>query len=155
MSRVQGLLADYSVVLNTAPLWKLCQDITHNFESVYTLVNTRQTKLSGHYVPASTHLNGRDESSDQWFRWSWCRGEETIEYTAIAKNPMPIEVFSRGTKPVSTDCTCWQGMGISDGKPKQLHRIGRFGTWTRGVMNHHAFETTVALLSTEGMGRNV
>ena len=155
MSGVQGLLSDYSVVINTAPLWKLCQDIKHNFQSVYTLVNTKQTNLEGHYVPASTYLNGRDESNDQWFRWSWCRGEETIEYSSTAKNPMPIEMFSRGTKPISTDCTCWQSLGRVGDKPRQLHRIGRFGRWARGVMNHHAFETTVALLSTEGMGRNV
>jgi hypothetical protein len=50
---------------------------------------------------------------------------------------------SEGKKLISNTCDCHP----------RIHRVGRWGQWQRGVLNHHPFEQTQALLASVGLGK--
>lgn len=69
-----------------------------------------------------------------WYRTSNLFGHGSTEYGAHVRTPM--ETF-RVTKPIRTNCDCY---GDS------ILRAGRYGTWTKGVLTHHAFTDAIKAL---------
>jgi hypothetical protein len=147
------LLYNFPLVINTAPANAFCmRQQQHNF----ALVETQILKIDfgdeadlGH---AFTMINGGPAAlpGENWFRYSSARGEQVYEY---ADNEQRDGV-SYGFKPINNDCDCWQSIDMGSGvPPRQVRRVGRYGQWKQGVMNHHAFQDTVSILANAGFGK--
>lgn len=69
-----------------------------------------------------------------WYRFSQINRYQAWEHSRDPGPAVGVEWFktSHGQKPISTNCDCW----VKDG----LLRVGRFGTWKKGVLTHHAYE---------------
>lgn len=77
-------------------------------------------------------LNGSPDTG--WYRTSNVFGYRTAEWPG-GKKP-PLSGVSEVVKPISTDCRCHP----------DVIRVGRYGTWTKGVLSHHAYEKAASLL---------
>lgn len=82
-------------------------------------------------MPGTVILNGTRDTG--WYRTANVFGYRTAEWPGGGKPP--ISNIARVTKPLSTDCDCFP----------RLVRVGRYGTWTKGVLSHEAYETAVHL----------
>lgn len=129
----------YPLTISTLPAEVLCHNGKHTFEGVCTWLMKFERELLGR-GRGLMQYNGNPVVG-RWFRYSGIRSWHVYEY-ARHKPPGPER---RGWKPISTDCDCL---------PK-VHRVGRFAKATRGVMNHHAYEDTVAIMAAVGLGRSV
>lgn len=88
-----------------------------------------------YYAPRDTvECNGAD--APRWYRAATVFGHSTIEWPAGARPP--VSGVKAVSKPLSTDCDCHVG-------PRWL-RVGRFGTWTKGVLVHTAYANTLEAL---------
>lgn len=76
-----------------------------------------------------------------WYRVSRVFGHTTVEWSGLRLKP-PLEGVVAFTKPLATTCDCWP----------DVIRVGRYGTWTKGVLSHEAFNTTFAVLRERVMG---
>jgi uncharacterized protein with NAD-binding domain and iron-sulfur cluster len=114
----RDLAAAYTLVLNSAPAHKLCENIGHKFPErrVWYVDDAPGIVQHQHMV-----YNGR--RSEQWFRAS------RVFDVAVTEYPHEVEGARVGRKVMQTDCTCHQ----------RIVRIGRWGTWTPGVLLHHAY----------------
>lgn len=117
---LQEMSRSFDRVYNSAPAREMCYD-EHNF--AYREIKV----LDGypdqtHYEPNMMIYSGAP--SDKWYRASDIFGTRTTEFAYDGWG------FSNGIKVVGNDCTCHMN----------IKRIGRWGTWTPGVLMHHAFE---------------
>lgn len=71
--------------------------------------------------------NGQAEVG--WYRVSNVFGYRTAEWPDSRKPP--VDGLAAVHKPLYTDCSC-----LPD-----VVRVGRYGTWTKGVLSHEAYET--------------
>lgn len=67
--------------------------------------------------------------SQSWYRCSKLWGVGSTEWSSLAPRP-PQPGLVEARKPLRTNCNCYES---------QVERVGRFGTWTKGVLAHHAF----------------
>lgn len=81
------------------------------------------------------HLIGHD-----WYRFSQINKYQAWEFSREpdwAWDPEEGDGMSRfksqGIKPLWTNCGCWM-------EYRNMFRIGRFGTWQKGILTHHAYE---------------
>lgn len=79
--------------------------------------------------------DGRKEVG--WYRASNVFGYNSCEWPEDRKPP--VSDVSLILKPISTNCDCWSNA------PTKLVRIGRYGTWTKGVLSHEAYKTAKEL----------
>lgn len=140
------------LTLNTMTAMDLCDNPAHSFGFVRThLLRSRGTLENNLMI-----YNGSDDPMHPWFRYSRIRGVAVFEYAEppVSWKAAGSEEYINGVKPTGNNCDC-----MITGDPRlgssRVHRIGRFGKWQRGVMNHHAFQDAVAIMSTEGFGRSV
>ena len=123
------LAASYRLVLNTAPLPSLCVE-EHDFPE-------RQVwwvdKAPSWVRPNEMVYNGRPEPP--WFRSSVVFGVEITEFGIEVLRSRP------GRKVLPTNCTCHP----------RIKRIGRWGTWTPGVLLHHAYWGAVEAMAERGL----
>lgn len=119
-------------VISTVPAHLLCSSQEHGFQAqkVWSLGDAPER---GVFSPIKTELNtvecsGRKEHS--WYRKSNILGFNTVEWP-YNKKP-PIEGVSEVIKPLKTNCNC---------RP-EIHRVGRYGQWEKGVLSHEAFFQT-------------
>lgn len=70
------------------------------------------------------------DESDWWYRASRIHGWENTEFP-FDREPAESEHYARHvvTKPIRTNCDCKPG----------ITRLGRYGTWTKGVLSHEAY----------------
>lgn len=82
----------------------------------------------------------------EWYRFSQINKYQAWEYSRKPDWQWEEEEgitgydrhMSEGQKPLWTSCNCWM-------EYKSFNRIGRFGTWQKGVLTHHAYEQTLEL----------
>lgn len=125
---------DFDGIVSSIPLPALCRTPeAHRFQSV-------KTKILGECledVPANTIVyDGSPLRS--WSRSSNLFGHEGTEWGAHVTPPFPN--LSVASKPVSNRCDC---------RPDVL-KVGRFGTWTKGVLVNDAFQMAADWVA-EGM----
>lgn len=89
----------------------------------------------GQYVPLrpdpfTVVCNGYPETS--WYRACNVFGYTTVEWPGHKRKP-PIEGVVPFAKPLSTDCDCMPS----------ILRVGRYGTWQKGILSHEAYDATV------------
>ena len=76
-----------------------------------------------------------------WYRASNIRGFRTAEWPEERRPP--VTDIAKISKVVRTNCDCWKAEGF--------WRTGRYGTWDKRVLTHHAFwEILGAFRSEEG-----
>lgn len=83
-------------------------------------------------APANTVMcNG--ETAPSWYRASNVFGYKTCEWPEYTKPP--VDDVAEVIKPLMTDCDCHMD-------DKRYLRVGRYGTWMKGVLSHQAYLTT-------------
>lgn len=126
------------VVITSVPLWVLCQDESHAFRTQDCWALGDAPEL-GQIVPVpcppSTILcNGTGDAG--WYRVSNVFGYKTAEWPGFRPKP-PLAGVVKFQKPLATDCDCWP----------DFIRVGRYGTWTKGVLSHEAFNTVFSKMT--------
>jgi hypothetical protein len=120
-------------VISTIPARLLCvRPKVHKFDSAM-IWSTSSVKPIGRFAeivnrPTVDNLvvcsGYRD---DWWYRCSRIQGYENSEFP----DSRPPKTGARWhvEKPISTDCDCFP----------EVARIGRYGSWTKGVLSHEAY----------------
>ncbi len=130
---IEELCDEFDVVLSSVPAEMLCLDWqNHEFRS-QRVVLVPQTALR---APDTVLYSGRD--SEAWYRTSTIFGHQWTEFSADSVADLDLSHAQHGIKPLDTNCTCHQ-LG-------NFYRIGRFGQWRKGVLTHHAYETTEKII---------
>lgn len=129
----------YDVIVNSIPLDSLCYQ-GHEFPvtEVWAMGDAPER---GQYVPLSVDpytivCNGTKDTG--WYRAANVYGYKTVEWPIKTKPPLPG--IARVRKPLRTNCDCYQ-----TGFPTRWVNVGRYGSWTKGVLSHHAYEKAAAL----------
>lgn len=125
----------YDLIINTIPKDALCH-AGHQFRS-----RTIKAAGSGPGVdipytdcPPNTVLcNGAD--SPTWYRMSNIFGQMTVEWPQEINPPIP---HAEVRKPLDNNCDCWP----------EIHHMGRYGSWRKGVLSHQAYHDAYNLVST-------
>jgi len=122
--------ADFTI--SSIPARVLCtQRAKHEFKSVPCwAIGDAPGQEAPRIAPDNTVIC--DGTSDHgYYRASNVFGYSTVEWPGIRKTP-PVEGVVQFEKPISTNCDCFRG----------VHRVGRMGTWTKGVLAHQVYSST-------------
>src|SRR5690242_20238605 len=115
----------HDVVISTIPATVLCHDSRHRFgHELVWATNELDCTLSDNTVLC----NG--EPGFDWYRASKIQGFTNTEWP---HNKYPLAYNGqiwRVVKPLQTNCRCFP----------DVHRVGRYGKWTKGVLSHEAWE---------------
>lgn len=133
-ARAEGKIGHY---LSTLPNNLLCHNPSHSF-SAQRVWSIGDAPERGVFSPILTELNTVVCSGDRdssWYRKSNILGYNTVEWPD--KKRPPIEDLSEVVKPIGHNCDCLP----------YVHRLGRYGKWTKGVLSHEAFYETYAGLA--------
>lgn len=127
-----------ALTVSSIPAPALCLDMeSHAFSSVASWALGDAPEL-GQVVPVpcpefTVVCNGSKHVG--YHRVSNVFGYKTAEWPAHRKPP--ITGVAQFSKPLKTTCTCHSS----------VLRVGRYGTWTKGVLSHEAFNTTATALA--------
>lgn len=131
---VRMLLDDFGAVVSTVPAPALCEaDHAFPFRKVW---------ISDHFTfhddrdPIMVY-DGQVGGIGNRFRASRIFGKACTEYAS------PVPEAREGIKVLATNCDCHP----------EIVRAGRWGTWTPGVLVHHAFEKVWAMMFDNFEGR--
>lgn len=144
-------LLDYLVpdlVVSSIPLMALCQRPGECNFSSQTCWAMGDAPARGQSVPVpcpenTVVCNGTPDTS--WYRVSNVFGHKTVEWPGLRPKP-PLEGVVPFHKPLATTCDCWQPPEGERRQPEHIFRVGRYGTWTKGVLSHTAFNWTAEVL---------
>jgi hypothetical protein len=127
-SMIQTLAGEKGVlILSTIPAPILCRGGC-KFNSAEVYFSGRPQPR----VPDNTIVYNGDPL-DLWYRTSVIFGHGATEW---AREPGHVPV-QMGRKPTHTDCEC---------QPRRVVRLGRFGSWDKNFLVHHAWERTASAL---------
>jgi hypothetical protein len=133
---IRGLLnsRDVDLIINTIPLPSLCYK-GHIFRGTKIIAAGDAPDMgidvgSIYRCPPDTVIcNGNPEPS--WYRISNIFGHTTVEWPQSIKPP--IGSAAEVIKPTEHNCDCWP----------DLLNVGRYGSWTKGVLSHTAYDTVM------------
>jgi len=126
----------YHLIFSSVPATTICRaaidmDVSHAFRSQSIVIHPEALDPS---LPDNTiRYDGTKDHS--YYRMSRIFGVGGTEWGGNSPVP-PIQPMRSIRKPIQTNCNC---------HPK-VQRIGRFGTWTKGVLTMHAFNKVVETL---------
>lgn len=132
---IHDIKQSFDLVVSSLPAPALCVDVEgrHSFEAekVWAVGDAPER---GIFCPIQTepftvHCNG--EPTPAWYRASNVFGYQTAEWPRDSKPP--IENIAEVVKPLQTNCDCHLD--------RNFIRIGRYGTWRKGVLSHQAYLT--------------
>lgn len=117
-------LLRYPLMISTIPLWSLCHG-GHAFDSqpIWISPHARFCVFDQEIVYNGVNHHG-------WYRSSKIFGHGATEYAGYTWWPNTGAIH-KGVKPTGSDCDC----------NPHIVKAGRFGTWRKGVLVHHAYET--------------
>lgn len=128
------------VVISTIPAKLLCRNPEHEFESAQVWSTDSVERIGGfserNGQPAIDNLvlcSGMPD--DWWYRASRIQGYENTEYPAAIQPRNPRRWIVE--KPIKTDCDCYPG----------IERLGRYGSWKKGVLAHESYFEALGLVS--------
>lgn len=138
---VMELLADkaFGLIVSSLPATSICFRV-HRFpaQRVWAIGDAPERGIfSPIPVPANTVVCNGD-TPPTWYRASNVFGYKTAEWPESTKPP--IQDLAEVLKPIKTDCNCFMD-------DSRYLRVGRFGTWTKGVLSHHAYVETKEKIS--------
>jgi hypothetical protein len=127
--------SDYDLVLSTVPAKLLCQT-QHYYDGSTAKCQFRSEKIwSTNYVKrfgvfadldADNVVVCSGDPDDWWYRASRIHGWENTEFASDHRPPGNVWEVE---KPIDNNCYCHPG----------IIRLGRYGTWTKGVLSHESF----------------
>lgn len=120
----------FSMILSTIPAPALCRSNAGMNHSVHHFISQKvsiATECVLDNLP-DNHVVYDGTADRSWYRCSKLFGIGGTEWTAGVKPPYTDLVQVH--KPIRTSCNCWEGSVV---------RLGRHGTWTKGILTHHAF----------------
>ena len=134
---------EYDKTFSTIPMRHLCNRNGHKFPhiNIWVLVQPPWMERwdSGLHI---MYYNGYPPDGSEggwigydWYRFSKINGWSAWEFTKPVDPETDLwgdRYIVQGMKPMGTDCTCAEFLGIIP--------IGRWGKWERGVLTHHAYE---------------
>lgn len=124
-------------VISTIPAKALCHAANHQFvtQPIWAIGDAPELgqRVEIDLDPFSVMCNGLDGPS--WYRAANVFGHKTVEWPG--KTKPPVNGVVRVEKIVRTDCDCFV---------PQIWRAGRMGTFTKGVLSHHAYTYTLEAL---------
>lgn len=139
----EEIVGKYDIVISTVPAKLLCYNEDHVFssEKIWSTsyvkhVGIFEEKVGEPMLDNVVICSG--DPNDWWYRQSRIQGYENTEFPHTRK---PVDrSMERGDgksvweveKPVSTDCDCWP----------EIRRLGRYGSWRKGVLSHEAYYDT-------------
>lgn len=132
-SSIHPLKVNFDLVVSSVPAESICADMEskHYFtsESVWAVGDAPERGVFCPIAvpPQTVMCNGNDTPA--WYRASNVFGYATAEWPNSHK--APIADLAQVRKPISTNCDCHAG--------KDFLRVGRYGTWTKGVLSHEAY----------------
>lgn len=131
---------DPDLVISSIPAVVLCQQQEHAFTS-QTCWALGDAPERNQFVPVpcpedTVVCNGTADTG--WYRVSNVFGYRTAEWPGLRPKP-PLAGVVPFHKPLATTCDCWQ-------HERKVIKVGRYGTWTKGVLSHTAFNNTFATL---------
>lgn len=121
----------FSHILSTIPLPAICetqQSIVEKPLYQTHLFVAHEVRIAAEAMAVYENTVTYDGTMDHsWYRTSNLFGVGGTEYGASTPAP-PVETFPV-RKPIATNCNCFS----------EVVKLGRYGTWTKGVLTHHAF----------------
>jgi hypothetical protein len=121
----------FDLIINTVPAPNLCR-AWHGMQGEvrpHTFVS-QSISVANHCIIEGVEdmilYNGDPNYS--WYRASNLFGVGSTEWSDRVKPPVSDLVSVK--KPLRTDCQCYEDAVV---------RLGRYGTWTKGTLTHHAF----------------
>lgn len=140
-SDVEGIKEYFQpdLLVNSIPLAALCLDMeSHAFTSQQCWAMGDAPERGQEVpVPCPDDTVICDGTRDVgYYRVSNVFGYKTVEYPGLRPKP-PLAGLVPFHKPLATTCTCHPGM----------LRVGRYGTWTKGVLSHTAFNEVVKAMA--------
>jgi hypothetical protein len=135
------------LVVSSVPLPVVCQRPGEHAFTSQTCWALGDAPELGQGVPVpcpedTVICNGTDDTG--WYRVSKVFGHKTAEWPGLRPRP-PFAGVVPFHKPLATTCDCWQDP--QDGTERTIMRVGRYGTWTKGVLSHEAFNRVFAVLT--------
>jgi hypothetical protein len=127
---------EFEVIFSTVPLVHLCYARAGWINQVHRFTVQDILVHPGEYQQMFDNTvvyDGTEERS--WYRASNIFGHQYTEWSTLGPEPMVETVRDR--KPISTSCDCW----------RNVVRLGRRGTWTKGILTHDAFLGVLKVLS--------
>lgn len=129
-------IRDFRLIVNSIPLPRLCYR-SHRFDSqkVWAIGDAPER---GIYAPYRTKPNTVECNASRdvgWYRASNVFGYTTVEWPGRTKPP--LHGIAEVEKPIGTNCVCYQ---TDADWPFHFLNVGRYGTWTKGILSHHAYE---------------
>lgn len=129
----------FDLVFSSVPAPALCTDaLGHWFRSQPVKIWNNVLDIKGGIKENTIIYDGLEEHS--YYRLSSIFGTTSTEWGANAGLPPVVDVKTVN-KPIETNCDCHKG----------ITRIGRFGTWTKGVLTMHAYRTVIDSLAQWGI----
>jgi len=118
------------ITISTIPAYLVCRNQCDFFSQKIWSANTSVNIPPDHVI-----CNGG--KTPAWYRAANIQGWTTVEWPQESKPPIPEGILSSVTKPTGNNCKCFP----------EIHRMGRYGKWEKGVLSHSAFYETAQLLS--------
>jgi len=143
----QAVFENPGPILVTIPAPAICRDMeNHKFSSARIWAMGAREQDQGErefpYAPPENTVVCNGDRDTSWYRAATVFGYSTLEWPG--GNKPPIRGVVPVSKPLSTDCTCWLRVRA---RRNNVHRLGRFGRWEKGVLVHTAYYDTLKVLS--------
>lgn len=137
--------AQPDLVVSSIPANLLCRNGSHRFDAqeIWAMGDAPDLGQEVPYPcpPETVLCNGHGFDAPQWYRISNVFGYKTVEWPGRIKKP-PMPGVARVKKPLLTNCDCEQFLGAP------TIRVGRYGSWRKGVLAHEAEAATLKALHT-------
>ena len=140
---MQDIVDRYDMVLSTIPLPKVCRKSReHKFSNAQIVaagsapdLDITLDEFANMCPPETVICNGNH--SVPWYRVSNIFGYLTAEFS------MNYALFAPNTasvvrKPIGHNCSCWTQPNV--------HLLGRYGAWKKGVLVHDVYNEVVEIL---------
>jgi len=143
------LLSAFDLVLSSVPLPSVCLGsvdplVTHWFKQATVRIKNEALDPN---LPDNTILyDGTKDHS--YYRMSRIFGVGATEWGATAPLP-PVTDVRTINKPIGTNCDCHETW--NDGGPTRFRKVGRFGTWEKGMLTFHAYNAAIDSLAEWGV----
>lgn len=134
------MIERYDAIISSIPLKAICSEPSNHKFTEGRIYAVGDAPDLDQYSPVPTPddavvCNGDPNVS--WYRTSRIFGHSTAEWPSIGRKRPPISGVASVTKPLGTDCNCFPW----------VTRVGRYGTWTKGVLSHDAYHDAMKLLN--------
>lgn len=141
---IQHFVGSHDLVFSSVPANAICEfPKFHQFKSQIVWA-TEAVKSFGEFELDSDGDMVDDlvvcsgDPQDWWYRQSRIRGWENTEFPHNHKPHFGDgSKVHRVVKPLSTTCNCFP----------EIHRIGRYGVWKKGVLSHEAYNEAFTTIS--------